>query len=429
MDLIVHKTDLLSGAATPPSSKSQNIRGLIFALMAAGKSTLINVLDSDDMSDAMRVCQDLGARLTRQGMEIIVESSGLPLAVNTPAIYSGNSGITTRFALPLLGYRQNPTPIVFDCGEQMRARPIRTLVDALRNLGLTIDYQSQPGACPLVVSGHLLGGRTEVEGLSSQYLSALLMALPCAERDSEVSVRDLHERPYMEMTLKWLQEQKIQYDHRISANSDIFSIPGRQRYQPFRKILTGDFSSASALIVAGVLLGDTVELHGLDMHDPQGDKRLITILQEMGADIVVESSRLVIHGGKKLTGIRIDANDIPDLLPVLAVIGTQAVGKTAIVNVKQARIKETDRIHSLTQGLTRLGATIEEYPDGMTIHQSTLTGNRVSGFGDHRTVMALSVAGLIAEGTTLIDDAEAIDKTFPTFIETMQALGARYAIE
>ncbi len=425
MELIVHKTGLLSGSVTPPSSKSQNIRGLIFALMAAGKSTLINVLDSEDMSDAMRVCQDLGARLTRQGMEITVESSGLPLAVNAPAIYSGNSGITTRFALPLLGYRQNPAPIIFDCGDQMRARPIRTLVDALRNLGLTMEYQSRSGACPLVVSGHLLGGKTEVEGLSSQYLSALLIALPCAERDSEVSVQDLHERPYVEMTLKWLQEQQIHYDHRISANSDIFSIPGRQRYQPFRKILTGDFSSASALIIAGVLLGDPVELQGLDMQDPQGDKRLITILQEMGADIVVESSRLVIRGGKKLTGIRIDANDIPDLLPVLAVIGTQATGKTAIVNVKQARIKETDRIHSLTQGLTRLGATIEEYPDGMTIYQSPLKGNRVRGFGDHRTVMALSIAGLIADGATLIDDAEAIDKTFPTFIETMQALGAR----
>ncbi len=105
--------------------------------------------------------------------------------------------------------------------------------------------------------------------------------------------------------------------------------------------------------------------------------------------------------------------------------GTAAVGKTAIVNVRQARIKETDRIHSLTQGLTRMGAIIEEYPDGMTVYQSPLKGNRVKGFGDHRTVMALSVAGLIAEGATLIDDAEAINKTFPTFIETMQALGAR----
>lgn len=425
MDLIVRKTSLLSGMVTPPSSKSQNIRGLLFALLAGGQSTLSNVLDSEDMQDAIRACQTLGASITRQGTAIILNSPGLPLQTSATAIHTGNSGITTRFAMPLLGYRQNAhEPIIYDCGEQMRARPISTLVDALRNLGLEIDYLATTGACPIAVKGRLQGGKTSVGGLSSQYLTALLIALPCAPHDSEISVSNLHERPYVEVTLQWLTEQKIAYQHHQSGKTDIFHIIGRQRYHSFHKTMTGDFSSASYLIAAAALLGQRVELQGLDMQDPQGDKRLIEILQQMGADIVVEPSRLIIHGGKPLTGIDIDANDIPDLLPTLAVIGAQASGKTAILNVKQARIKETDRIHSMTQGLTRLGARVEEHDDGMTVYQSRLMGNAVQGFGDHRTVMALAVAGLMAEGSTVIDEAESIDKTFPTFVTLMQSLGA-----
>ena len=428
MNLIVQKTNELFGSATPPSSKSQNIRGLFFALLAKGRSTLLNVLDSEDMRDAIRVCQALGANITQHGTEIIVESTGLPFTKTVNAIYSGNSGITTRFALPLLGYRVNAAiPMVFDCGEQMRARPIKTLTDALQNLGLNIQYLGKPGSCPITVSGRLQGGKTSVDGLSSQYLSALLIALPCAEQDSEITVIDLHERPYVEMTLHWLAEQKIHYRHQGVGATDIFNIRGRQYYQPFQKTLTGDFSSASYLLAAGALLGNPIELHGMDMHDPQGDKRLVEILRAMGADITAEASRLVVRGGKPLSGMRIDANDIPDLLPTLAVIGTQASGKTTITNVKQARIKETDRIYSITQGLRQMGARVEEDEDGMTVYQSRLTGNQVNGFGDHRTVMALAVAGLLAEGSTIIDDAESINKTFPTFIDIMQSLGANFS--
>ena len=129
-----------------------------------------------------------------------------------------------------------------------------------------------------------------------------------------------------------------------------------------------------------------------------------------------------------LKGLIIDANDIPDLLPTLAVIGAYAQGKTDIINVRQARIKETDRIHAMTEGLRRLGARVEEYPDGMTIYQSKLQGAQVKGYGDHRTVMALAVAGLLAEGVTLIEDSSAIDKTFPTFVTWMRALGAKMEV-
>ncbi|MDF3055562.1 MAG: 3-phosphoshikimate 1-carboxyvinyltransferase, partial [Gammaproteobacteria bacterium] len=161
-------------------------------------------------------------------------------------------------------------------------------------------------------------------------------------------------------------------------------------------------------------------------NEPQSDKALIPLLQEMGASINVEGDRLIIRGGKTLKGIDIDANDFPDLIPALCVIATQAVGKTHIYNVAQARIKETDRIHSMSAGLSKMGAKIETTHDGMTLWHSTLHGSHVEGFGDHRTVMALCVAGLLASGKTVVSDAEVVNKTFPLFIEEMKLLGANF---
>lgn len=431
MDLIVKKKSApLSGVVTVPSSKSQSIRGLIFALLAKGESTLTNILHSSDTHDAINVCQLLGAEVENSDDTLSLISPGLPIRSTVERIYSGNSGITTCFIMPILGLRQDALhPIILDCGDQMRARPIQSLVDALNNLGLTIKYIDEHGFLPVSISGSLQGGNTEICGINSQFLSALLISLPYVPVDSEITVRDLHERPYVEMTMDWLRQRNIVFDHIKMENRDVYYIKGSQRYNKFHTNIAGDFSSASYLIAAAVLNASNVELQGLSMEDYQGDKRLVTILQKMGADIQIESSNFIIRGGKKLHGIEIDANDIPDLLPTLAVIGTYAEGKTDIINVGHARLKETDRIHSITKGLTRLGAKVDESKDGLTVYQSRMKGTRVKGYGDHRTVMALSIAGMIADGTTIIDDAEAINKTFPGFVKTMQFLGANMRVK
>jgi 3-phosphoshikimate 1-carboxyvinyltransferase len=429
MILSVQKTANLTGEVVLPSSKSQSIRGLVFALLASGVSRLSNPLDSDDMQDAIAACRQLGAEIEFNDAEVQLTSKGLPLTTTVSEVYTGNSGITTRFLMPLLGFRKNHhEPIFLDCGAQMRARPIHGLVDALKHLGLKIQYLKQENQLPIAISGQLLGGVATVPGLTSQYLSALLIALPCAPLDSEIRVHDLHERPYMEMTLNWLRGQQIHFQHLRQKEWDIFQIQGRQTYQPCNTMIPGDFSSASYFIAAGALNGGEVSLLGLDPDDPQGDKRLIAILQEMGADIQFNAKRLMIRGGRPLKGLVIDANDIPDLLPTLAVVGCVAAGKTIIKNVPQARIKETDRIHSMTEGLRRLGATIDEAADGMTIYQSKLCGALLNGYEDHRTVMALALAGMLADGCTKISDAEAINKTFPSFVTLLNTLGAKMEI-
>src|SRR3990167_2375658 len=425
--LIVKTTRNLYGKVLPPSSKSLSIRAMLFSLLAKGESVLRHVLNSDDVSVVRHVCMALGASIHTNNTQMIIKSNGIPLISTVNEINTGNSGIGTLFTLPLLGLRENcDIPIHFNCGDQMRKRPIRPLVDALSELGMEIDYLQTKNQCPISITGKLKGGNIEIDGFNSQYLSALLIALPCALNASVVTVNNLHERPYVSMTLDFLSQQKIIFSHQYIDNKDIFQIKGRQQYHPLHQGIPGDFSAASCFIAAATLIDSDVTLQGLNFNDSQGDKSLVTILQSMGAEIITEKKQIKIKAKTELTGVRIDANDIPDLVPALAVIGTQAVGKTEIVNVKQARIKETDRLYSMTQGLQKMGARIDEHEDGLTIYHSNLKGALVEGFNDHRTVMALSVAGMLASGTTMITNAEAINKTYPDFVDAMQSLGGQY---
>lgn len=425
MYLQVNQTLSLYGKITPPSSKSHSIRGMLFSLLAKGESTLCNILVSEDTLDAMHVCVALGANCNITQNKLKIGSNGLPFAHCPTELNTGNSGIITRCILPLLGLRKNYTfPMLLNCHEQMRNRPIQPLIDAIRNLGMDIKYIKNEGQLPITVSGQLNGGVTAIDAISSQFLSALLIALPCAVNNSIIIVKKLYSRPYVDMTLAWLKQQGIDFMHQLTDDGDIFYIRGGQQYSPINTMINGDFSGASSIIAAAALIPGEVELQGLDINDIQGDKRLLFILQKMGANILIAPEQIKIKGNKPLTGMQIDVNDIPDLVPVLAVLATSAAGKTEIYNAKQVRLKETDRIHSMVEGLRLMGAKIEESTDGMTIYPSSLQGTLVKGYNDHRTVMALSVAGMIARGTTTITNGEAINKTYPQFVIAMQSMGA-----
>ncbi|MBI5135269.1 3-phosphoshikimate 1-carboxyvinyltransferase [Candidatus Uhrbacteria bacterium] len=430
MEIQVRKTETISGTVTSPSSKSHTVRALLLATMASGTSALLNALASDDTDQAVGVCRDLGATVkvyaqSNHRIDIEVESNGLPLRPASKTVFTGDSGITTRFVLPMLGLRTGLDPIQFDCGPQMRQRPITPLVDALGTLGMRVTAAPDHHGWPFFCEGPLKGGSARVDGITSQFCSALLLSLPCAPEDSVITVENLHERPYVAMTTRWLDEQAIRYQWQSQGGRDVFHISGGQRYRSFEKSIPGDFSSASYLIAAGVLRGGEVVLNGLDMNDAQGDKRFISILQEMGADISVNQEGIIVRGGRSLNSMTIDCNDIPDLVPTLAVIATQAEDTTHLVNVAQARLKETDRLRSMRTELAKMGADITEEPDSLTIRQSSLSGAQLHGYHDHRTIMALSIAGLCAQGGTIITTAEGINKTFPNFVSMMQSLGAR----
>lgn len=429
MHLIIKKNSKFSGNIFLPTSKSETIRGLFFSILAKGKSEIHHFLESDDTQDAISVCENLGAILQKNNDKLTIQSESVPFDIPNNYIYTGNSGITTHFLLPLLGFRKNNDDFVtVDSGKQMRQRSIHFFVQALRQLGLKIEYLENDGFLPIRISGSLLGGNAYLDGMTSQYLSALLIALPLAPQDSILTVKNLHERPYVSMTLRWLNEQNISYSHQHIEQEDIYHIKGGYSFNHFQKSMSGDFSGASYFIAASLLLNGNVALHGLNMKDAQGDKQLISLMLNAGADIEILPSKMIVRGGNALKGLDIDAKDIPDLVPTLAVIGTQMSSRMKIYNVPNARLKETDRIHSMTEGLRRLGAKIDEFEDGMTIYPSQLIGNKLEGFDDHRTVMALSVAGMLAQGETTIEGAEAIHKTFPDYVKLMQTLGATIAI-
>jgi len=417
MKLIVKKS-ALKGSIEIPASKSHTIRAVVIASLAGGTSRIVSPLDSGDTRSAVSACRALGAEIEIDKEWVVKGCGGTP-QVRSSKIDAGNSGTSLRLTTSVAALQDKE--VVFDGDASLRTRPMQPLLDALSNLGAKAYSLERKGYCPIRVKGKMNGGTTEVSGLSSQYLSSLLISTPLAEGDTEIRVVDLHERPYVGMTLAWLEGQRIQYER---EGWEVFRVRGGQSYRSFEKRVPGDFSSATFPLCAGAITPSRIVLKGLDMNDTQGDREVITMLKSMGAQIEVKDEGILVTSGE-LTGGELDLNSTPDALPALAVVGCWAKGKTVLKHVAQARIKETDRIKVMATELSRMGAKIEEMTDGLIIRQSRLKGAKVCGHHDHRVVMALSLAGMIAEGETEIDTAESIDITFPGYVEKMCGLGAQ----
>jgi 3-phosphoshikimate 1-carboxyvinyltransferase len=406
-----------SGRVRIPGSKSHTIRALFLASLAGGKSEVSNPLISDDALSAVEVCKALGAKIEEAPNKYIIEGFGGTPQTPFDIINVGNSGTTLRIAVATAALGDGCS--VFTGDYQIRRRPLGPLIEALNNIGADVFATRNNGMAPVVVRSRAKGGKTNLDAVTSQYLSSMLINCPLLEKDTEIILTRLNEVPYVEITLWWLNKQGIEY-HNNDFKS--FWIKGGQRYLPFNATIPGDFSSATFFMVLAAISGGEVILENLDLGDPQGDKFVPSILESMGAKVRVQDNIICVKGDK-LVGREIDMNSIPDALPAMAVAGCFAEGETRLVNVPQARLKETDRIHVMCQELGRMGANIKELPDGLVIRNSKLKGCRVGGYDDHRVVMALAVAGLNIEGETIIDTAEAINVTFPEFVELIQSCG------
>ncbi len=418
MKLIIEPSNL-NGEINIPASKSHTIRAVFIASLADGVSEVINPLESADGLSAVEACRCFGAKIEELDNKWIVHGTGGNIRAAKKIIDVGNSGTTARFCTGSASLGKDLITITGD--DQTRKRPMQSLIDALNNLGADIKSIENNGRLPISVKGRLKGGKTEVSGMTSQFISSLLINCPLSDGDSEIHVKDLNEKPYVGMTMWWLNKQGIVYKE---ENLERFFIKGKQSYKPFKETVPADFSSATFFLCAGAITNSMITLKGLDMNDTQGDKRVVNILKDMGANINLTEKGIEVKGGN-LRGMEIDMNDIPDALPAMSVVGCIAEGKTILRNVPQARIKETDRIAVMREELSKMGADIEELPDGLIIRKSKLRGAKVSGHSDHRAVMSLSVAGLIAEGRTEIETAEAVNITFPDFIDLMKNSGAK----
>ena len=415
---IVTRRSALRGSVTIPGSKSHTIRAVAVAGLADGVSRILSPLDSADARAAEAAYRALGATIETSADEWKVSGvAGRPTAPAGP-IDVGNSGTTLRLAMGAAALLAEGEAVLTG-DEQIRRRPSAPLARSLNDLGADVVALEGTQAAPFRVRGRLRGGETSIEAVTSQYLSSLLVAVPLADGDSIIRVPVLNEAPYVDMTLAWLDAEGIRYERDGYRE---FRVPGGQTYPAFERRIPGDFSSATFFLGAGALGSNDVTAVGLDMSDTQGDKAVVDYLEAMGAKVEVTEAGVRVRPGD-LKGAEIDLNATPDALPMMAVVGAAARGTTRLVNVPQARMKESDRISAMAAELGRMGIETKELPDGLIVHGGRLEGAAVEGYGDHRIVMALAVAGTIADGETRVTTAESVAVTFPDFAELLAGLG------
>ena len=408
----------LSGKIIIPSSKSQTIRALLISVFSRGVSYIKHPLISDDTESCINAVKAMGADVNiLENGDITVDATYAFSDMDELSIDAGNSGTTEYLSLPMLsslGIQVN-----IDGDEMLRKRPLKPLLDALESLGA--ETESTEGFPPASIRGPLDGGECTIECKTSQYLSGLLLGAPLAIGDCHIKCSVLFEKPYVKMTLKWLDDQGIKY--RISDDLEEVWVKGGQSYKPLDTYIEGDFSSASFFFVAAAIHGTEVTVEGLDKNSTQGDKEILNILEKMGCSIKWNGMAVTVKGPEKLKGGVFDLNAIPDTLPALSVVAAFAEGDTILENVEQARIKETDRIKVMRENLNELGVEAEERRDALIIHgNGSVKGGKAKGYGDHRVIMALAILGTRTEEETEIDDVSAASVTFPTFFDLLENL-------
>ncbi len=418
------KPSKLSGEVTAPPSKSYTHRAFMVALLARGESRIDNPLLGLDTEATIEAVKSMGAEVVQDGEVWRVHGTAGSLKPSTDLIDARNSGTTIRLMSAIAAL--SPRPIRLTGDESILKRPIGPLVEVLNKLGAKARCERADGRPPVVVGGGLKGGEVEMSGaVSSQFISALLLACPYAKEDVELTItEELRSKPYVEITLELLDAAgaDIKRDKSLAK----FKISGKQVFEAIDMKVPGDFSSAAFVLGAAALTGSKVRVNNLDVRGAQGDRRIVKLLEEFGADVNVSGKTVEIAGTGELNSIDVDCGDNPDLVPVLAVLGSVADGQTRIINVPHLRFKETDRLKALAIGLKRFGANVKELPDELRLEGvKELKGTRVGSFGDHRMAMAFAVAGLVAQGETIVEGAESIPVSYSSFVEDMRKLGAK----
>jgi len=431
-------TSTVAGTARAPPSKSYTHR----AILAAGYSdgaTVYDPLDSADPRATMRAVEGFGGSVDHpdDGSLDITGFDGTP-EVPDNVIDCANSGTTMRLVTAAAALADGATVLTGD--DSLRSRPQGPLLEALNALGVSAESTRGNGQAPLVIEGPVSGGRVDIPGdISSQYISALLMAGAVTDEGIELNLTtDLKSAPYVDITLEVLEDFGVSAEPVDatgaggirSAGAEGFVVDGGQQYSPEDGTyhVPGDFSSMSYLLAAGAIAagdGESVVVEGAQP-SAQGDSAIVGVLEAMDADIEWDQDAGEITVAQSaLTGTTVDVGDTPDLLPTIAVLGAVAEGDTVIENCEHVRYKETDRVSAMATELEKLGVSVTEEHDVLTVHggESSLSAAAVDGYHDHRIIMSLSVAGLVAEGTTTVRGADHVDISFPSFFDVLDDLG------
>lgn len=434
MDKVLH-LPRLNGVIRAPSSKSEAHRALIVAALAGlyGAGDHVRQVRCTDLNQdieaTVRCLQGLGAGISREGEDFLV--TPIKKIPEQAILDCGESGSTLRFLLPVCcalgsvkGAPEGFTVSLVGHG-RLPERPLSPLYEELAAHGAIL---SPMGSNPLVVQGKLTAGDYAVDGgVSSQFISGLLFALPLLGGDSSLSVTGKIESiPYIYMTTDAISR----VTGAVGGNLPCYSILGRDAHPTIpsddgTSLVGGDWSGAAFFLTAGVLCGEgrSITLTGLDTHSRQGDKAIVEVLRSMGGDIRETEGGGLVACSSQLHGVKIDATQIPDLVPILAVAASVAEGETVIYGASRLRLKESDRLRTVTDMLTALGGDITETPDGLIVRGvPSLRGGAVDAVGDHRIAMSGAVAATVCLDAVTIMGAESVAKSYPAFWDEFERL-------
>ncbi len=414
---IVPVTGPVIGSIRPPGSKSLTNRALVLAALARGESRLTGALQSIDTRVMLEALAILGIPITESETTITIVGCGGRVPSGGASLHLENSGTSLRFltAMVSLGHGR----FILDGNARMQQRPIIDLVDALTRLGVTIDCPTGTGCPPVQVQATgLAGGETTLGGsVSSQYLSGLLMAAPCAAGPITLGIDGpLVSRPYIDMTLGLMLPLGASVRESPSGTFTV-SPTG---YKAAEIAIEPDASAASYFLAAAAVTGGRVTIEGLRRDALQGDVGFVDCLVAMGCSLEDSPEGLTLTGGP-LQGIDVDMNAISDTAQTLAVVAAFAEGPTRIRGISHARHKETDRVSAMATELRKLGPVVDEHEDGLTVHPGPLRSGVVETYDDHRMAMSFAVAGLRVEGLAIADPG-CTSKTYPGFFEDLARL-------
>jgi 3-phosphoshikimate 1-carboxyvinyltransferase len=401
-----------------PGSKSYTHRALILTSLAEGESLLIHALRCEDTEHTARALLKLGAEIFWEDDEVRVLGTGGKYQASEDRIDVGNSGTSMRFLTALAALKKGIT--LLDGNERMRKRPIGELLKGLRELGVRAYSQEGNDYPPVVVeSDGLKGGTARIRGEeSSQFLSGLLMVAPYAHKDVNIEVTgSLASRPYIDITLSAMSAFGVKISRQGYSS---FLVKAGQRYLPKEYRIEGDASNASYFFSAAAVCRGRVKVNSLNPTSFQGDIKFLDILERMGCRVNRGNDWIEVLGGE-LRGTEIDMNEMPDLVPTLAVTAAFARGKTVIQNIRHLRLKESDRIHALATELSKMGIRVNEKEDGLEVEEGKPRGAEIETYDDHRMAMSFAVAGLAVPGIR-IKGERCVGKSFPGFWETLQKL-------
>jgi 3-phosphoshikimate 1-carboxyvinyltransferase len=407
----------MEGRIKAPSSKSYTQRAMIAAALSYGRSEVVNPSSSDDSITMRRALELYGIEI--EGSRDVWRVRGREPLPPSDIVNCGLSGATIRFLTSFSAQTAHGYSVL--TGEEgLRRRPMGPLLDAINGLGGWAISSQGNGLPPIIVrGGKLKGGMVKMSGaLSSQFVSSVLLASPASMNETEIEVERLVSKPYVDMTLAVMKG----FGADVERDGYTRFVVRPSGYRPSRFKVPGDFSSASFFLVGAALTEGRVMIEGLDVSLPQADSKVIDVLKEIGAEIRMGENEVEVKGTGTITGGKFDLTDSPDLMPVVAILGLKA--PIEIRGVAHVRVKESDRLLAMAAELKKLGADVKETDDGIKVAPSKLVEEvKLSGWKDHRIVMALTIASHVLGLKATIGDAESVSKSYPEFFDHFKALG------